>query len=284
MTKSKVQCHRSWPSSQHLPFSSTSRLLWGQLVNVSFFCSLSAILTVLLFIQRYPSNEKKEERKKENDLLSHIHSAVGSSFLWLCHPPFCFLLLLYSLSPSFSLFRDSFSVKILSGIRSCCVHSLSLSPRKLMSRGLRQAFLAQRPGQSQAAVVMWPSHLTHNCWGFFFFFRTTTSVTLYTWPASGLLMMNAWTHTHTHTSTHAQRRHVNEWIKEEQMAGLLPLKNTLIDFCLVWHLMSNLLPLYLLDLHLTEEHLYPRPLRPLPHTHTHTHTSEPMQTHERNYS
>lgn len=68
------------------------------------------------------------------------------------------------------------------------------------------------------------------------------------------------------------------------MAGLLPLKNTLIDFCLVWHLMSNLLPLYLLDLHLTEEHLYPRPLRPLPHTHTHTHTSEPMQTHERNYS
>lgn len=39
------------------------------------------------------------------------------------------------------------------------------------------------------------------------------------------------------------------------MAGLLPLKNTLIDFCLVWHLMSNLLPLYLLDLHLTVEHL-----------------------------
>lgn len=51
------------------------------------------------------------------------------------------------------------------------------------------------------------------------------------------------------------------------MVGLLPLKNTLIDFCLVWHLMSNLLPLYLLDLHLPAEHLYLRPLQPLPHTH-----------------
>lgn len=38
------------------------------------------------------------------------------------------------------------------------------------------------------------------------------------------------------------------------MVGLMPLKNTLADFCLVWHLMSNLLPLYRLDLHLTVEH------------------------------
>lgn len=38
------------------------------------------------------------------------------------------------------------------------------------------------------------------------------------------------------------------------MVCLMPLKNTLADFCLVWHLMSNLLPLYRLDLHPTVAH------------------------------
>lgn len=208
------------------------------------------ILCLLLFasIFKHYSYRKHQEKRTSCDLLLHIHSKAGSSFLWLCHPltvsPIS--LLLYVLSPASQVllyfFKDSNSSL---GYPLGCGHS----PETHVP-GLRQAFLAPRPGQSQATTVTWLSHQTPNCW-----FRTTTSVTLYTWIPSGCCDECLHIHTHSHTSTHTERRHLNEWIKEEQMAGLLPLKNTLVDFCLVWHLMSNLLPPYRLDLHPTLEHL-----------------------------
>lgn len=226
------------------------------------------ILCLLLFasIFKHYSYRKHphQEKRTSCDLLLHIHSKAGSSFLWLCHPltvsPIS--LLLYVLSPASQVllyfFKDSNSSL---GYPLGCGHS----PETHVP-GLRQAFLAPRPGQSQATTVTWLSHQTPNCW-----FRTTTSVTLYTWIPSGCCDECLHIHTHSHTSTHTERRHLNEWIKEEQMAGLLPLKNTLVDFCLVWHLMSNLLPPYRLDLHPTLEHLQlrtpPPAFRSQPHKH-----------------
>lgn len=84
-------------------FSLTSHFLWGQQVRLSFSAhSVSSIH--LLSIPGYPCKQKRRY-----DLLSHIHSAVGSSFLWLCHPS----ILLYLLSPLYTL--SSFS-SVSSGI------------------------------------------------------------------------------------------------------------------------------------------------------------------------
>lgn len=55
---------------------------------------------------------------------------------------------LYSLFSLQCFFRDSSQLDPL-GIRSRRVHSVTV-PQKLMRPGLRQAFLAQRPGQSRA--------------------------------------------------------------------------------------------------------------------------------------
>lgn len=235
-----IHWYCSWPTSQQSPFHLTSQ----QVSLTSYAYSYSHPSSNIILTGNTPHQEKRTSC----DLLLHIHSKAGSSFLWLCHPltvsPIS--LLLYVLSPASQVllyfFKDSNSSL---GYPLGCGHS----PETHVP-GLRQAFLAPRPGQSQATTVTWLSHQTPNCW-----FRTTTSVTLYTWIPSGCCDECLHIHTHSHTSTHTERRHLNEWIKEEQMAGLLPLKNTLVDFCLVWHLMSNLLPPYRLDLHPTLEHL-----------------------------
>lgn len=97
------------------------------------------------FSDYYPISHQREKKIQTSvDLLSHIHSAVGSSFLWsrtFHHLRRLALLTLYRRLRMFPSVRSS-------------GYPLRALTHKLLSSGLRLALLARRPGQWRAAEVM----------------------------------------------------------------------------------------------------------------------------------
>lgn len=86
-SRTKVHWHCSWPTSQPSPFSLTISF---QEVSRSA-CPCPLFLCHVSIFQIHPMFYALINRKETRfDLLLHIHSAVGSSFLWLCHPLMAF--------------------------------------------------------------------------------------------------------------------------------------------------------------------------------------------------